>query len=143
MSDDQPRSVSAGDNASIAPAHQAPEQALVTWGDVAVSRSWVVTPNGSASLPGTEFDIMDFSREESRIPAWAIVMTVLLFWFFFLSLLFLLVRTTVVSGHVQVVVRNEKMYHLTNVPVTTRDAVVDLYGRVNYARKLAAEAAMR
>ena len=118
-----------------------PEQALVTIGDVVVSRNWVVTPNGTAPISGMQFLLTDNSRTESRIPGWAIVLAVLGALFFLLGLLFLLVKETVTVGSIQVTVIGDRLTHTVVVPVSSQAAVVDVYNRVNYARQLVAAAA--
>jgi len=117
-----------------------PEQALVTIGDVVVSRSWVVTPNGTAPIKGAQFVLLDNSRTESKTPGWAIVLAVLGALFFLLGLLFLLVKETVTVGSVQVTVMGDRLTHTVVIPVSSPAAVADVYNRVNYARQLAASA---
>lgn len=54
-----------------------PEQALVVIGDITISKSWLVTPVGSRPLAGTEIFVTDFSRTETKIPTWAVVLAIL------------------------------------------------------------------
>ncbi|MDH6181130.1 hypothetical protein M2152_001312 [Microbacteriaceae bacterium SG_E_30_P1] len=117
-----------------------PEQVLVSFGDIVVSRSWVVTPGGNAPLRGAQFLLTDSSRTETRTPTWAIVLAILGAFFFLLGLFFLLVKETVTSGFVQVTVIGERLTHTVAIPVTHHAAVVDVYNRVNYARQLVAAA---
>jgi hypothetical protein len=116
------------------------EDALVTVGDIVISRSWLVTPVGTRRLAGTELVVTDSSRVESRIPAWAIVVAVTAF-FFLLGLLFLLVRENRVVSVVQVTVRNGDIAYAVQVPVDGPAESQDVHARVAYARHLVAAAA--
>src|SRR5256885_11665131 len=47
---------------------------VLTIGDIGVTRNWVVTPNGTARLGGSQWIARDMTRTESKIPTWAIVL---------------------------------------------------------------------
>jgi hypothetical protein len=113
----------------------APEQLLVTIGDIAFSAHWLVTPAGSLPLKDTQLNVSDLSRLESKIPVWAIVLAVL---FFPLGLLFLLAKEQVIRGSVQVVASNASFVHSTQIPVLGPHTITDVQGRVGYARQLIA-----
>ncbi|MET4780032.1 hypothetical protein [Glaciihabitans sp. UYNi722] len=115
-----------------------PEQALIVIGDITVSKSWLVTPNGSRPLKGTQIFITDLSHTQTKIPTWAIVLAIIGAFFFLLGLLFLLAKETVTTGHLQVTVQNGNLIHVTQVPVTSPGAVQDAHSRVNYVRALVA-----
>jgi hypothetical protein len=127
----------------MVPSHQssAPEQPLVVIGDVTLTEHWLVTPAGTTPLAGTEIFVTDFTRVESKIPTWAIVLAIIGFFFALLGLLFLLVREQVATGYVQVTVRNGPVLHTTNVPAAHAGTAPDVFGRVQYARHLIAQAA--
>lgn len=118
----------------------AAEQPLVVIGDVTVTEHWLVTPSGSTALSGTEIFVTDFTRVESKTPTWAIVLAILGFFFLFLGLLFLLVREQVATGYVQVTVRNGTLLHTTNIPAANSATAPDVFGRVQYARHIIAQA---
>ncbi|CAD5999711.1 hypothetical protein [Agreia sp. COWG] len=121
---------------SSVPNHGQPEQTLVAIGDISMTAHWLVTPAGSVPLAGTELIATDFSRVESRTPTWAIVLAIVGFFFFFLGLLFLLVKDQVATGYVQVTARNGALLHTCNIPVHNAATAPDVMGRVQYARHL-------
>jgi hypothetical protein len=110
---------------------------LVTIGDIACTGGEVITPSGRVPIAGTIWTFTDMSRTDRTIPAWAIVLAVLFFWFCFLGLLFLLVKEERTGGWVQVTVQGPGLMHVTQVPVFSPMVVMDLNSRVNYARTLA------
>lgn len=117
-----------------------PETPLVSFGDVVISRSWLVTPVGTRRLAGTQLVATDMSRVESRIPTWAIVVAVVTAFFFLLGLLFLLVRENRLVGVVQVTVTNGELAYAVQVPVGSPAQAQDVHARVAYARELIAAA---
>jgi hypothetical protein len=107
---------------------------MLLWiGDIGVSRHWVVTPNGTAPLAGSQWIVRDATRVEERIPAVAIVLAVIFFVFCLLGLLFLLMKERQVTGYVEVTVRSGDVYHVAQLPVRN---VMD----VDYARRLVQQA---
>jgi hypothetical protein len=116
------------------------EQPLVHIGDIAVSQSWVVTPQGNRPVRDVTWSVTDLSRTYRTIPAWAIVATIIGFFFFLLGLLFLLVKETKTEGWIQVSVQAPGFMHTTSIPVHSPAQVADIHGRVNYARSLTAHA---
>ena len=117
-----------------------PEQALVSVGDITVSKHWLVTPNGNTPLRGTQIFLTDLSRSSTSTPTWAIVLAVIGAFFFFLGLLFLLVRETRTVGVVQITVSNGSLVHMTQVNVDSVQAIAELHGRVGFVRQLIAAA---
>ena len=118
----------------------APDPIMTSIGDIAFSTHWLVTPVGTKPLRGTQILVTDFSRTESKIPGWAIVLAVLGALFFLLGLLFLLVKETVTTGSVQVMVHNDGLSHATQVFVRSPYEVAEIQQRANYARQLIAAA---
>ncbi|WP_037074751.1 hypothetical protein [Pseudonocardia spinosispora] len=116
------------------------EPMLVTIGDIGVSQSWVVTPSGTRPVGEVHWMFTDMSRTTERIPAWAIVCTVLFVWFCFLGLLFLLAKEQRTEGMVQVIVQGPGLAHTVSLPVYSVNQVMDYNQRVNYARSLSAAA---
>ena len=112
----------------------AQQDPILLWiGDIGVSRHWVVTPNGTAPLAGSQWIVTDRTRVEEKIPAVAIVLAVIFFVFCLLGLLFLLMKERQVTGYTEVTVRAGDVYHVAQLPVRN---VMD----VDYARRLVQQA---
>lgn len=109
-------------------------------GDITVTRSWVVTPNGTRGLRGTTWIASDNSRTEQAIPSWAIVLAVVFAIFCLLGLLFLLAKETRTVGYVQVTVQGPNFFHSTQIPVSSPDHVAWVRQQVAQAQTLAAQA---
>lgn len=115
------------------------EPVLMVIGDISVSQHQVYTPNGAFPLAGTNWMVQDNSMTTRVIPTWAIVVTIIGFFFIFLfSLLFLLAKENRVQGFVQVTVQGPGLYHATQVPALGPQTAFDLNHRVNYVRQLVA-----
>ena len=114
---------------------------LFTIGDIGVSRHWVVTPNGSAPLSGSQWIGQDHSREQTGIPAWAIVLAIIFFLACLLGLLFLLAKETKVTGYFEVTVRSGQVMHTTQLPVSNAQQVAQYRAMVHHAQAMAAGAA--
>ena len=123
---------------SGAPAPAAAVPFVLTIGDIGVTPDWVVTPNGSAPLRGSQWLVMDMSRTESRIPGWAIVMAIVFAVFCLIGLLFLLVKETTTVGYVEVSVQSGDLFHRTQLPVFTPESVAQIRQLVGQAQTLAA-----
>jgi hypothetical protein len=109
-------------------------------GSIMVSKSWIVTPVGNVPTKGASVSVMDFTRTETRIPTWAIVLAILGAFFFLLGLLFLLARESYTAGNVQITVRNGNFVFATQLPVTDQGSLVDAHSRVAYANQVIAAA---
>lgn len=114
------------------------ETFLFTIGDIGVSPSWVVTPNGSAPLRRSQWLANDMSRIETKIPTWAIIMAILFIWACFIGLLFLLAKETRTSGYVDVTVRSDTLQHTTQVPISNTNQVLHIRQMVGQAQAMAA-----
>ncbi|WP_028049468.1 hypothetical protein [Cellulomonas sp. URHD0024] len=114
-----------------------PEPALVQIGDIVVSEHWVVTPNGTAPLAGSQWSVRDATVRTQVIPTYAIVLAIVFALACLLGLLFLLIKEDKVTGFVEVTVRSGSLAHLTQIPVPgpAADVVAD---QVRYAQQLAA-----
>ena len=121
------------------PPQPVPEQPLVQIGDIVVSAHWVVTPNGPAPLAGSQWTVRDLSFPVQRTPTWAIVLAVVGFFFFFLGLLFLLVKETRLEGYVEVTMRSGNLVHVTQVQRAS-PAGFQTFEQVRYAQQLAWQA---
>jgi hypothetical protein len=99
----------------------------------------VYTPTGDIPLSGSQWQVNDYWFSQQRIPKWAIVMAIAGFCVLTVfSLLFLLVKETVMQGTVQVTVTNGTRQYVARIPVTDQTAVTAINQQVNYVRTLAA-----
>jgi hypothetical protein len=112
----------------------------LTIGDIGITPSVVVTPNGNAPLAGSQWIAMDMSRTEKRIPSWAIVLAVVFAFACLIGLLFLLVKEETTTGHVEVSVRSGDLYHRTQIPVFDQTQIMQVRQLVGQAQTLAAQA---
>ncbi|WP_150244720.1 hypothetical protein [Nocardiopsis quinghaiensis] len=109
-----------------------------TIGDIAFSQHTVITPMGRFPIRGTVWTVNDMSRTDRSTPTWAIIVTVLVFWWTcLLGLLFLLVKEQKTTGHVQVTVQGHGQHYGTSIMVTHPAMVGQIHQQVNYARNLA------
>jgi hypothetical protein len=130
-------------DAAQAAAQVAGAPVLVTIGDIVCTQHEVITPSGRAPIGGVVWSFTDLSRTTRTIPNWAIVCTVIFFFFCLLGLLFLLAKEDRTEGGAQIVVQGQGFLHQTQIPVYSVPQVQDLAARVNYARSLSASAAGR
>ncbi|WP_066042028.1 hypothetical protein [Herbiconiux solani] len=120
------------------------EQPLVRFGDIVMTEHWLMTPQGTVPLAGTQIYITDQTRVDRVTPTWAIVLAIVGFFVVFLfSLLFLLARDNRVSGFMQITVVNGSFTYQSAEPVGYNPAaqLYELQNRANYARGLIARAA--
>lgn len=127
---------------SMPQAAQVSEVPLIQIGDITVSEHWLVTPNGTAPLAGSQWTVRDLSHTTRHTPTWAIVLAIIGFFFFLLGLLFLLVKEDRVEGYVEVSVRSGNLWHVTQLPRATI-AGAQAFEQVRYAQQLAANAGPR
>lgn len=120
------------------PAPGQPEQFVLTIGDIGVSPSWVVTPNGTAPLRQSQWTAQDRTFTTQTTPTWAIVMAVLGFLFCLLGLLFLLAKESQTSGYVEVTVRSGGLFHVVQLPAHSPQAVASARQLVYQAQSMAA-----
>jgi hypothetical protein len=108
-------------------------------GEIQVTSAAVRTPAGEFPLRGTTWQVGEQWLPEQKTPTWAIVVTVLGFFVVGpFSLLFLLVRTTVYRGVVQVTVNSWAHQYVARLVVTDQSQVQQIQQQVNYVRSLAA-----
>ena len=124
------------------PSPSSPDQPLVRFGDVAVTEHWVVTPQGTVPLAGTQITVTDLTRVDRVIPTWAIVLAIIGAFFFLLGLLLLLVKENRVSGFAQITLTNGAFVYQTAEPAQYDRGLqfYELQNRANYARSLIARA---
>ena len=118
----------------------ATDPTLLTIGDIGVTRNWVVTPNGTARLGGSQWSARDMTRTESKIPTWAIVLAVIFALVCLLGLLFLLAKEKYTTGYVEVSVQAGNLFHATQIPVSSQYQVAQIRQQVSQAQTLAAAA---
>jgi hypothetical protein len=118
---------------------------LLTIGDIGITHDQrVVTPNGVAPLAGSSWIVQDNSQTTKETPTWAVVLCVLTaLETCGLGLLFLLVKNQKTTGSVQVQVRSEKLFHMTQIPVVSPVQAPQTQQLVRRAQTLAAEASGR
>lgn len=115
----------------------APQEVLVSIGEISCTATTVMTPNGSFPIRGTEWIIHDGTSMTRRIPGYAIVLAILFALLCLIGLLFLLIQEDVYTGSVNVTVRDKAgNYFATSVPVRSAMVVSDVHTRVNYCRYL-------
>ena len=113
---------------------------LVSIGDIVCTQAEVITPSGRVPIAYATWSFTDMSRTTKAIPTWAIVCTVVFFFFCLLGLLFLLAKEERTEGAVQVVVQAPGLLHQVQLPVSSVGQVLDYSARVGYARSLTAAA---
>lgn len=113
---------------------------VLTIGDIAITRTEVILPQGRFPLRGTTWTVQDSTHVESVIPAYAFVLMIIFIIFFcLLGLLFLLIQEKRYSGFVAVAVTGPGFYHSVQLPAGPNIATWANY-QVNQARALAAMA---
>jgi hypothetical protein len=117
-----------------------PEHYVLSIGDIGVSPSWVVTPNGTAPLAGSQWWAIDRTYVQRGIPPYAIVLAVVFVVVCFLGLLFLLIKEETTMGYVEVTVRSQHLTHTTQVPASSPQAVMNARQIVHQAQTMAARA---
>ena len=124
---------------SAAPYSADPGPVIVRVAEIAVTSTIVHTPTGDIPLAGSQWQVNDYWISQQRIPRWAIVAAIAGFCVLTVfSLLFLLVKETVMQGTVQVTVTNGTQQYVARFPVTDQSAVTAVNQQVNYVRTLAA-----
>lgn len=122
---------------SVPPVPGQPEQFVLTIGDIGVSPSWVVTPNGTAPLAGSQWIVQDRTFTQRSIPAYAIVLAIIFAFACLLGLLFLLIKEDRMTGYVEVSVRSGNLFHVTQLPAQSPQAVFYVRQLVNQAQSMA------
>ncbi|WP_405137513.1 hypothetical protein [Nocardia sp. NBC_01388] len=113
-----------------------PAVVLVSIGDITVFPGMIVTPSARMPLKGATWTTVDNSRTETKIPAYAIVLAILLFPLCFIGLFFLLIKEAQTTGYIEVGVGNGGRYHQTLIPAQDRQTYVGVMSRVGYARSV-------
>lgn len=112
---------------------------IVRVAEMAITSTTVHTPTGDIPLAGSQWQVNDYWTTQQRIPRWAIAAAIAGFCVLTVfSLLFLLVKESVMQGTVQVTVTNGTRQYVARIPVTDQAAVSAINQQVNYVRTLAA-----
>jgi hypothetical protein len=110
----------------------------VQLGEVSVSSTTIYTPAGEIPLKGSQWTLSDQWQAQHKIPAWAIVCAILLFFFLcFFSLFFLLAKETRYTGTIQITITNGPRQYVARIPVTDQRIAQHVNSQVNYVRSLA------
>jgi hypothetical protein len=80
------------------------------------------------------------SRTDSRIPPYAIVLAIVFALLCLVGLLFLLIKEQTTTGYVEVSVRGENLYHVTQIPISHPQQIAMVRGSVYQAQSIAAAA---
>jgi hypothetical protein len=122
----------------LVPEYPSAEQVVAQIGEIQVTATTIRTPAGNFPLQGSRWTVMDQSVTEEKIPTWAIVLAIVLFFCLTVfSLLFLLARETRQRSVVQVHVVNGPHQYVARIPAADQAQVQYLYQQVNYVRSLA------
>jgi hypothetical protein len=114
------------------------EPILLQVGQIQVTATTVHTPNGSFPVRGSMWTVTDRGYPTSKIPTWAIVLAIVLFFVIGLfSLLFLLAKETQYQGFVEVFVANGGRQFVAQLPGGGPANIQYVHQQVNYARMLA------
>jgi hypothetical protein len=116
------------------------EPVLLSIGDISVTPTHVIVPQGRYPLYGTTWTVQDSTQVTEGIPAVAIVLAVIFFIFCLLGLLFLLMKEKRYTGFVSITVTGPGgLYHTVQFPAAQQTGAWanDMVGR---ARAIAASA---
>ena len=114
---------------------------LITIGDIGVTPTQIVTPNGSGALAGSQWIFVDMSRTETKIPTVAIILAIVFALLCLIGLLFLLMKEKTTTGYVEVTVRSGNIFHKTQIPVNSQTKIDEVRQLVSKAQALAMQAA--
>lgn len=120
------------------------EPYLISIGNIHATANRVVTPAGTWPIADVNVGSIDQTSTSSRTPTWAIVLAVVLVWFFLLSLLFLLVREDRLEGFVAVTVTTSRgQSYVEQIPVADGHGRMEVFQRVTYLQNLIGQARSR
>jgi hypothetical protein len=113
---------------------------LLTIGDIGVTPTQIITPNGSGALAGSQWIFVDTSRTETKIPTVAIILAIVFALLCLIGLLFLLMKEKTTTGYVEVSVRSGNVFHKTQIPVNSQMKIDNIRQLVGKAQALAMQA---
>jgi hypothetical protein len=115
-----------------------PEPVIAQIGEIQVTSTTVRTPAGQFPLRGSQWSVTDQWTTDQKIPTWAIVLAIVLFFCVGpFSLLFLLAKESINRGVVQVQVVNGHNQYVSRLSADNQQYVQHVYQQVNYVRSLA------
>src|SRR5690242_10905412 len=136
---DVPPATPPGGLLPVPPVPPDPGPVIVQIAEISVTSTTILTPTGNLPLAGSQWQVNDYWFSQQRIPRWAIIVAIAGFCVLTVfSLLFLLVKETVMQGTVQVTVTSGSSQYVARIPVTDQAAVTAINQQVNYVRTLAA-----
>ena len=134
-----PRSIPASASVPEPAALPEPGPIIVQIAEIGVTSTTVHTPAGDLPLAGSQWQVNDYWFTQQRTPRWAIVAAIAGFCILTVfSLLFLLIKESVLQGTVQITVTSGTRQYVARVPVPDQAAVTAINQQVNYVRTLAA-----
>jgi DNA-directed RNA polymerase subunit RPC12/RpoP len=128
-------------SAVMTPPPPLPQPFLLTIGDIGITQTQIITPNGSGALAGSQWIFVDTSRTETKIPTVAIIFAIVFALLCLIGLLFLLMKEKTTTGYVEVTVRSGNVFHKTQIPVNSQTKIDEVRQLVNKAQALAMQAA--
>ena len=127
--------------AATTPPPPPPQAFLLTIGDVGITQTQIITPNGSGALVGSQWIFVDTSRTETKIPTVAIILAIVFALFCLIGLLFLLMKEKTTTGYVEVTVRSGNVFYKTQIPVNTQAKIDEIRQLVSKVQALATQPA--
>ncbi len=126
---------------AVTPPPLLPQPFLLTIGDIGITQTQIITPNGSGALAGSQWIFVDTSRTETKIPTVAIILAIVFALLCLIGLLFLLMKEKTTTGYVEVTVRFGNVFHKTQIPVNSQAKIDEVRQLVSKAQALAMQAA--
>lgn len=96
------------------------EPVLLSIGDISVTPTHVIVPQGRYPLHGCTWTVQDSTQVTEGIPPVAIVLTIIFVWFCLIGLLFLLMKEKKYSGFVSITVTGMGLYHTVQFPAAAQ-----------------------
>jgi hypothetical protein len=104
---------------------------LLSIGDISVTQTHVIVPQGRHPLHGTTWTVQDSTQVTEGIPPVAIILTIVFVWFCLIGLLFLLMKQKRYGGFVSITVTGMGLYHAVQFPAGPQTGAwaADMVGR--------------
>lgn len=115
------------------------EPVLLSIGDISITPTHVIVPQGRYPLRGTTWTVQDSTQVTEGIPTVAVILTIVFVWFCLIGLLFLLMKEKKYVGFVSITVTGMGLYHTVQFPAAQHTGAwaADMVGR---ARAITASA---
>jgi hypothetical protein len=120
------------------------EPVLLSVGDISVTPTQVIVPQGRYPLHGTTWTVQDSTQMSEGISTAGIILAIIFVWFCLLGLLFLLMKEKKYSGFVTITVTGMGLYHTVQFPAAQHTGAwaADMVGRARAITASAPPAAM-